>query len=44
MATAWLYRYVLLSDLDKFLADDWKVAGPGPNLGGWVSMIVSKRI
>jgi len=40
----WLYRNVLLSDLDQYLTDDWKVDGPGPNLGGWASMIVSKRI
>jgi hypothetical protein len=33
-----------LSDLDQYLADDWKVAGPEPNLGGWASMIVIKRI
>jgi hypothetical protein len=44
VATAWLYRYVLLSDLDRYLADGWRVGGTGPTLGGWASMIVIKRI
>jgi len=34
------YQYVLLLDLDQYLAQGWAVTGPGPNLGGWTSVIV----
>ena len=40
---AWLFKYVLLEDLDQYLAQGWTVAGPGPNLGGWTSVIVRRR-
>ncbi len=43
MASAWLYKYVLLADLSRYLEDGWAVAGPGPNLGGWSSVIVRRK-
>lgn len=43
MATAWLYKYVLLSDLNRYLEQGWRTVGPGPGLGGWTSVLMRRR-
>jgi hypothetical protein len=43
VATAWLFKYILAEDLKEHEAQGWKVVGPGPCLGGWLSLIVKRR-
>lgn len=40
---AWLCKYIFVEDLPRYEADGWKYWGPGPNLGGWGSVIVRRR-
>ena len=44
MASAWLFKYILPSDLKRYLTEGWRVVGPGPNLGGWGSLIVRRKV
>lgn len=38
-----LYRYILLRDLDAYLADGWTLCGPLYPIGGWESVLVEKK-
>lgn len=44
MASAWLFKYVLIEDLDRYETEGWVVVGPGPNLGGWLSVLVQRKV
>ena len=44
MATAWLFKFILVEDRKAYEADGWKVVGRGPCLGGWLSLIVKRRL
>ena len=43
MATAWLFKYILVDDRKVYEALGWRVVGPGPYLGGWASLIIRRR-
>jgi hypothetical protein len=43
VATAWLFKYILLGDRERYEAQGWQVVGPGPCLGGWPSLIVRRK-
>lgn len=42
MASAWLYKFVLVEDVAKWIDEGWRVVGPGPCLGGWESLMIRR--
>ena len=44
MASAWLFKYILIEDVEKWVDEGWKVVGPGPCLGGWDSLLVRRPV
>ena len=44
MASAWLYKYILVEHVAQYINDGWERMGPAPPLGGWTSVIVRKEI
>ena len=43
VASAWLFKYILVEDRKAYESKGWEVVGPGPCLGGWDSLIVKRR-
>ena len=44
MASEWLFKYILIEDVEKWVGEGWRIVGPGPCLGGWGSLIIRRPV